>query len=771
MIQLWMRTIPISIGMVMAFAFSGNAQKLMGLVVEKNTDGVDQALPGANVFWLGTTKGTTTGENGVFLIDRVEGVDKIVISFVGYKSDTLTITNQTSVKATLSSDQVLEEVTVQGWRATSGLDQLKPINTVVMTEKELFKAACCNLSESFETNPSVDVAFTDAITGTRQIQMLGLAGPNTMISIENMPGVRGLAGSQGIQFIPGTWINSIQVTKGVGSVVNGYESIAGQINVELKKPEESEHFYLNGYVNESGRSEINANVTAHTSTKWATTLLLHGSTRPFEMDQNNDSFLDFPTGTQINAINRWVYNSGTGWLGQFGFKALSDTKQGGQTDFTDEDKFTTNRYGFEINTKRYEAWGKLGHQFKGQPYKSIGLQLSTTLHQHDSYFGFTIHDGEERSAYANLIYQSIIGTNSHKFKTGISFLYDDYTENLSNAILPILFRDEDGVDAAFNTVAFNRTEKVPGAFFEYDYDNHKNIQVIAGMRVDYHNLFGTLFTPRVHTRFLLSESTALRASAGRGIRLANLLTENTGVLASARQMVFSKTQANYAYGFKPDMAWNYGLNFSQDFTLDYRSGSIVVDYFYTDFENQAVLDLDRSTREANFFGLTGKSYSHSLQFQVDYELIRRLDIRMAYRWLDVKTNYLDGLFERPLIPAHRSFVNLAYETRNGWKFDYTVQWLGKQRIANTTMNEAQNQLPTTSPTYSLMSAQVTKDFGERWSVYLGVENLSNYTLDNPIVGANDPFNPNNNFDTSFVWGPIFGRMTYAGFRYRIGEHK
>lgn len=771
MIQRWMRTIPISIGMVMAFTFSGNAQRLMGLVVEKNAAGVDQALPGANVFWLGTTKGTTTGENGVFLIDRVEGVDKIVISFVGYKSDTLTITNQTSVKVTLSSDQVLNEVTVQGWRATSELDQLKPINTVIMTEKELFKAACCNLSESFETNPSVDVAFTDAITGTRQIQMLGLAGPNTMISIENMPGVRGLAGSQGIQFIPGTWINSIQVTKGVGSVVNGYESIAGQINVELKKPEESEPFYLNGYVNESGRSEINANVTGHTSTKWATTLLLHGSTRPFEMDQNNDSFLDFPTGSQINAINRWVYNSGTGWLGQFGFKALSDTKQGGQTDFTDEDKFTTNRYGFEINTKRYEAWGKLGHQFKGQPYKSIGLQLSTTLHQHDSYFAFTIHNGEERSAYANLIYQSIIGTNSHKFKTGISFLYDDYAENLSNAFLPILFRDENGVDAAFNNVAFDRTEKVPGAFFEYDYDNHKNIQVIAGMRVDYHNLFGTLFTPRLHTRFLLSESTALRASAGRGIRLANLLAENTGVLASARQMVFSKTQANYAYGFKPDMAWNYGLNFSQDFTLDYRSGSIVVDYFFTDFENQAVLDFDRSTREANFFGLTGKSYSHSLQFQVDYELIRRLDIRMAYRWLDVKTEYLDGLLQRPLIPAHRAFVNLAYETRNGWRFDYTVQWLGEQRIANTTMNETQNQLPTTSPAYSLMSAQVTEDFGEKWSVYLGVENLSNYTLDNPIVGANDPFNPNNNFDTSFVWGPIFGRMAYAGFRYRIGEHK
>jgi outer membrane receptor for ferrienterochelin and colicins len=769
--KIWILPIPIVFGLAMAVSFASHAQKLMGLVVEKNAEGVDQALLGANVFWLGTDKGTTSATNGVFMIDRKAGFNTLVVSFVGYKSDTIIISDQRSVKVVMVSDQVLNEVTIKGRKATSGLDQLKPINTVVMTEKELFKAACCNLSESFETNPSVDVAFTDAITGTRQIQMLGLAGPNTMISIENMPGVRGLAGSQGIQFIPGTWINSIQVTKGVGSVVNGYESIAGQINVELKKPEESDRLYINGYVNESGRSEMNVNYTGHTSDKWATTFLLHGSTRPFEMDQNNDSFLDFPTGNQINAINRWVYNSGTGWLGQFGLKVLSDDKQGGQTKFTEDDKFTTNRYGFEINTKRYEVWGKLAHQFKGQPFKSIGLQLSTTLHQHDSYFGFNVHDAEEKSVYANLIYQSIISNTSHKFKTGLSFLYDDFDEAISNNALPIKLIDNAGFETLVNEKLFDRTEKVPGAFFEYDYDNHKNIQVIVGLRADYHNLFGLLFTPRIHTRFLLTETTALRASAGSGTRVANVLTENTGVLASARQLVFSNTQTNYAYGFNPDKAWNYGLNLSQDFTIDYRPGSVTFDYFYTDFQNQAVVDYDRSAREANFFGLNGRSYSHSLQFQVDYEVIRRLDLRLAYRWLDVKTDYLDGLLQRPLIAKHRAFANLAYETRNAWKFDFTIQWLGEQRIPNTSLNEAQNQLPSWSAPYMLMSAQVTKDFGQKWSVYVGVENLGDYTLANPIVGANDPFNTNNNFDSSLVWGPVFGRMTYAGFRYRIAEGK
>lgn len=737
------------------------AQKLMGLVVEKNDKGVDEPLAGANVFWAGTAIGTTTGANGIFVIERAEGHQQLVVSYVGYKSDTLTVTDQTSVKIYLVADNVLDEVTVKGWRPASGLDQARNINTVIMSEKELFKAACCNLSESFETNPSVDVAFTDAITGTRQIQMLGLAGPNTMISIENMPGFRGLASSQGIQFIPGTWINSIQVTKGVGSVVNGYESIAGQINVELKKPEESEKFYLNGYVNQSARSELNLNYTIHTGKKWATTFLLHGSARPLEMDSNDDSFLDFPKGSQLNFINRWVYNNNMGLLGQIGIKTLVDKKLGGQTGYRPgQDKFTTNRYGFEITTHRYELWGKLGYQFPGKPYKSMGLQVSGSLHNHNSYYGFTEHDAEQNSFYANLIYQSIISNTAHKVKAGISFLYDEVQDNLAN---PINLINYDGLITP--GLAFSRTERVPGAFVEYNYDNLKKFSVIAGMRVDHHNLFGLFFTPRIHARYNLTELTTLRASAGKGMRVANILAENTGVMVSSRQFVFTGLQSSNAYGYKPDVAWNYGINLSQDFTIDYRSGTLTVDYFYTDFRNQAVLDYDFSARQARFFGLTGKSFSHSLQVQVDYELLRRFDLRMAYRWLDVQTDYTEARLARPLISNHRAFVNLAYETKNKWKFDYTVQWLGAQRIPDTSENPPPYQVATRSSGYFLMNAQVTKDFFDRWSAYVGMENLNNFTLSNPILAAGDPFSPY--FDSSLVWGPIFGRMVYAGFRYRI----
>ena len=753
-----------SVAMIIVCAISAQAQKLMGVVSTTNQQGLEEAVPGANVYWLGTGIATTTAENGVFMIERAPGSNRLVISFTGLRSDTVAVTDQTNIRVQLKPEEMLGEVTIEGWKPSSGLDQTKNINTVIMLEKELFKAACCNLSESFETNPSVDVAFSDAITGTRQIQMLGLAGPYTMISIENMPGVRGLAGSQGIQFIPGSWINSIEVTKGVGPVINGYESIAGQINVELKKPQESEKLFVNGYFNESGRSEANVNFTLITGKKWATTFLLHGSTRPFEMDQNGDGFLDSPLGSQFNVINRWVFNSGTGWLGQFGIKALNDTKTGGQAGFDRrKDKFTTNRYGFEIHTARLEAWGKFGYQFKGKPYKSVGLQLSLTGHDHESYYGLNAHDATENTFYGNFIYQSIFGSTNHTFKTGLSFLRSSNEERLFAGMNPVKTIDPSG-ETLSGVVNFDRVESVPGAFFEYTYHYLDKIAVIAGVRVDQHNLFGTIFTPRLHTRFNLGETSTLRLSAGKGTRIANLLTENTGILASSRQLVFSNLQTEAVYGFKPDVAWNYGLNFSQDFNLDYRAGSITVDYFYTDFKNQVVLDLDRSAREANFYALDGRSFSHSIQWQVDYQLMRRFDLRMAYRWQDVETDYRSGLLSRPLISRHRAFANIAYETKNKWKFDYTVQWLGKQRIPDTALNPAGYQLDAYAPAYTMMNAQVSKDFN-KWSVYAGVENIGNYRLSKPIVASEEPFSPY--FDSSLVWGPIFGRMAYAGFRFKL----
>lgn len=355
---------------------------------------------------------------------------------MGFEADTITITDQKSIQVELFESNTLDEVVVEGWKPSSGLNYLKGINTIEMSEDELFKAACCNLSESFETNPSVDVAFTDAVSGTKQIHMLGLTGPNIMLGVENMPGVRGIAANYGLSFIPGSWINSIQVTKGVGSVVNGHESIAGQINVELKKPQESDKLFLNGYVNQSGRTELNAIATQRVGKKWATTSMLHGSIRPTKMDQNDDGFLDFPLAEQLNFINRWVYKGDKGWLGQFGVKVLTDEKVGGQKSFDEEmDRNTSNPFGVKLNNERFEAFGKLGYVFNGQPYKSFGLQFNAIRHDFRSYFGLNDYDANEDYAYANFIYQSIISNTNHKFKTGASYYYNQVDEHLNDQFL------------------------------------------------------------------------------------------------------------------------------------------------------------------------------------------------------------------------------------------------------------------------------------------------------------------------------------------------
>lgn len=725
---------------------SANGQQLFGLVMTDES-GKENPLMGANVYWEGTTTGTTTKANGAFLIDYSDKSNNLIISFVGYKSDTLKITNEKSVKIILKPDVELEEVVVEGWKPSSGLSYLKGINTIEMSEDELFKAACCNLSESFETNPSVDVSFTDAVSGTRQIQMLGLSGPNVMVGVENMPGLRGLSSNYGLSFIPGTWIESIQVTKGVGSVVNGHESIAGQINVELQKPPESDALFLNGYINQSGRTELNAITTTRVAKNWATAALVHGSIRPTEMDNNNDGFLDFPKSNQLNFINRWMYIGNNGWFSQFGVKAVEDSKLGGQLSFEEDQPRTgSNPYGVKINSNKYEGFGKLGHVFTGKEYKSFGLQFNAYKQELNSYYGLNDYDANEDYVYSNFIYQSIIGNTSHKFKTGITYSYNHFNETL-------------------NSVDLSRTEHVTGGYFEYTYNDLKKWIIIAGARLDYNSLFGEIFTPRLHLKYSPLDGTSLRLSAGSGTRTANIISENTSVLATSRQLLFENQQTTNGYGYKQDKAWNFGFNVSQEFKLDYRNGVINLDIYHTKFDNQVILDLDRNPQQAVFTSLLGESYSNSFQVQVDYELIKRLDLRIAYRWLDVTADYNTGRLQKPLIPQSRAFINLEYGTRNNWSFDYTLQWTGKQRIPNTTTNPADYQRPEYSEDFILMNAQITKTFPKNWAVYLGVENLTDYQQKDAIIASNDPFGTY--FDSSLIWGPLFGRMTYVGFRYRI----
>lgn len=721
---------------------------IKGVVLETNKKGVFKPLVGASVIWLHSGTGTSTDSSGVFSIRNTGTESRLVISYAGYKPDTVNVTSMNELKIILASGDQLKEVLITSKQRSTYLSAISPVRTQVMSEKELFKAACCNLSESFETNPSVDVSYNDAVTGSKQIQLLGLSGNYTQLTVENLPGPRGIATPLGLNSIAGPWIESIQLTKGTGSVANGYESIAGQINIELKKPEKSEQVFANAYVNDFGKTDLNLNLSKKIGAKWSTVLLLHDDfITNKNVDFNKDGFRDIPTGNQFNLINRWKFEDGKGFITQFGVKVLTDKKTGGEVDYNEAtDKFTSNQYGLGINTKRYEGFAKIGYVFPEKKYKSIGLQLAAIDHSQDSYFGMTRYDATQKNFYSNLIYQSIINNTNHKFRTGISFLYDKYNED-------------------FNTTNYKRTEIVPGAFFEYTYDYLSKLSIVAGIRTDHNNLFGWFVTPRLNIKYEPVKGTIIHVSAGRGQRTANIFAENTSVFVSARQVNILGASAGKAYGLDPEVAWNKGISIDQKMKLFKRDAMFSIDFFRNDFTNQVVTDIENA-RTINFYNLKGKSYSNSLQAELNFEPLKKLDVRIAYRYFDVKTTFDGKLLQRPFIAADRAFANFAYSL-NGWKFDYTINYNGRKRIPSTQDNPVQYQREQYSPDYVLMSAQVTKTFGKKNPVdfYIGAENITNYFQKNVIVAADQPFSPY--FDASLVWGPVSGRMFYAGWRLKI----
>lgn len=654
--------------------------------------------------------------------------------------------------ANVFGQEELEEVKVKTTQKGLKKSLKGTANTTLVTSKELLKAACCNLAESFETNPSIDVNFSDALTGTKQIKMLGLTSPYIMITEENVPSVRGASQAFGLSFTPGTWVDNIQITKGAGSVVNGYESISGQINTELLKPMNDIPFFLNAYGSTDSRFELNTHFNKKINDKWATSLFVHGNARVSKNDMNNDGFLDNPLGKQINVANRWQYtNAETGWVSFFNFRFMKDEKQTGELDFDpDKHKLTTTFWGSEINSERFDFTSKVGYVWKEMPFQSIGFQNAFTNHNQQSYFGLNQYDIKQQSYYSNLIFNSIIGNTMHKFSTGLNFVYDKYSEFV-------------------NTFDVSRIDNSVGAFFEYTYDNNDKLSYVLGGRMDYHNRLGAFFTPRFHLKYNAFENSVFRISAGRGKRAANIFAENQNLFASSRTISILGTKGE-VYGLSPEIAWNYGVSFTQKFKLFSKSADVTIDFYRTDFQNQVVVDVMQSPQELLFYDLQGKSFANSLQVDFNVELIKHLNVRTAYKYFDISTDYLSGSYQRPLQAKHRFFANLEYETHikdkgQQWKFDYTFNWLGKQQLPNTATNPEQDRLPNFSPSFGVMNAQITRTFSSTFEMYVGGENIGNYRQSKAVLGSDNPFGPN--FDTSIVYAPVFGQMYYAGLRFKI----
>jgi outer membrane receptor for ferrienterochelin and colicins len=712
-----------------------NTGKIQGVVYENA--GKKEPITGASVYWANTQHGTVTNSLGAFEINNHTGQNKLVISFVGYKTDTVTVTHEMKELTILMEKNInLKEVTVKERRKGIYHSKLNPIQVQRITTTELHKAACCNLSESFETNASVDVIYSDAVTGAKQIQMLGLSGTYVQTLSEAMPSVRGMASSYGLGYVPGPWMESIQISKGTSSVVNGYEAVTGQINVEYKKPDALERFHFNLFLSDELKTEVNMNASIDVGEHASTMILLHAENFNKELDKNGDLFLDMPNVQQINLMNRWEFKGKNNRHRQIGFKALNETRHAGQIGARND--ATGNLYGIDINTQRYEVFAKNGYIFH-ENNSSLGMQLSGIYHNQDAMYGKTNYSGTQYTGYLNLIYEGKILSDLHSYTAGFSVMADRYQQQLLNS-------------------STQTDEIVPGAYLQYTYSLTDQLSVIAGTRADYSTLHGLFFTPRIHTKANLAPWLVARASAGKGYRTAVPLAENTHLLASSRTIYIENN-------LRQEEAANAGGSLGFFIPVGDREINISLDYYRTWFLNQVVRDMDTDVHAVRFTNLDGRSFSNSFQAEATFEPLRGLTILAAYRINDAWQTINNQLLELPLTHRYKGLLTASYATRlDKWQFDFTTQFNGGGRMPQP---DATNPLwAETFDPFTVFNAQITHNY-RRWSFYLGGENLSGFKMHQPIIAAAEPWGPN--FDGSMIWGPIHGTKIYAGLRYTINR--
>ncbi len=712
------------------------SQTIHGYVIEELPDGKKSYLSGAVVGVMNTTNAVVTDDKGMFMIAADADKDALVVSYVGYKTDTTYLRGNSVITISLQS-LTLKDVEVNARKATRL--EMSAMNVEVINSGDLVKDACCNLSESFENSATVDVSYSDAVSGAKEIRMLGLDGSYTQIMVENIPSIRSLGNTFGLNYIPGPLMSSIQVNKGAGSVVNGYEGMTGQINVELKKPQTTDRLFVNLFLNQDLRTELNVISATKINDKWSTLTSLHGQYNWLKMDLNHDRYIDNPLVKNLNLFHRFTYNRPEGGMVMLGVAANIEDRIGGSYHFnTKESNASQNVWGLRLRTNRVEAFAKTGFSFKNEDY--LGIQYKYIFHQQYGYVGRKNYNGLEHFGYVNFIYQKEIGENESMIKAGASFQTDYVTER-------------------FDTFNRKRLEIVPGIFGEtsLNFGTDKKVMFVGGIRLDYHNMYKVFASPRVNIKWNILYDLSLRVSAGRGYRVPTLFAENFGLLANNRAITIDPE-------IKFEEAWNYGASLSYKFFLGFREGIISVDYYRTDFVNQVVVDLE-DARQLRFYNLKKKSFANAIQAEVSYEVVKGFDVKLAYKYEQTKTDYTSGRKIMPLRPQHRGLVSLGYTTKNKhWRFNTSLNWFGKTRIPDTSVNDEANQRPLQSKDYFQLNVQITFVW-KRWEVYLGGENLINFTQKNPIIAGDAPFS--NQFDASLIWGPLRGAMAFTGVRFSL----
>lgn len=768
-------------------AASAYAQDITGTV----TDTENNPMPGASVYWADTNVGTAASIDGKFRLHRVKGYDTLVASFLGYDNDTLRVDDTVSqVQLKLRQGVALETVVVEGNLGGNYIRHDGILKGETISFAGLCKMACCNLAESFENSASVTVGYSDAISGARQIKMLGLAGTYTQILDENRAIMRGLSAPYGLSYTPGMWLNSIQVSKGISSVTAGHEAITGQINLEHRKPTDDERLFLNVYFDSELKPEVNLSsaIPVTADKRLSTVILAHGSMDTKSYDHNHDGFRDLPLSRQFDIANRWLYQADNGMQVRWGVKYINDYRLGGQMDYrkkmknemlhwideSQPDHYNHNRpYGSEVKNEEVNAYFKLGMPVgksvfdkdeQDEMRSNFAVVVDFDHFNEDAYFGaFNDYSGRQNMLNANAMYVHYF-TYRSSLISGISASSRWVDENLMQNLGVI--QDWQGLIPENKVLDSKRIEPEIGAYMEYTYSIKDKLSVVAGLRYDYNFYFRkNMITPRAHVKWNITPTTVFRASAGLGYRPTDVITDNIGILATGHQIYGVPPQ--YRDLNRMETALTAGGSLTQTIsTINHNDMTISFDYFRTQLFHSVIVDQEYIYGATFIYDTNKKSFTNSYQVDLTWTPIERFDIFATFRYTDSKyTVRREGggyeLVERPLVNRFKTLLNLQYATRmRKWTFDVTAQLNGRSRIPKT-----EPDIPSAySPVYPMFYAQVSRRI-KHWDIYIGCENIGNYTQKHPILNADNPYSWY--FNSSLIWGPLMGRKFYIGVRFNL----
>lgn len=725
---------------ILGIPFLGITQNVTGYILDEN----NAPLEGASIHSLEEPSiGVMTNQKGYFELLVGSKTTQMIFDYIGYQSDTLSLKSYffLNLKPTSQKSVVITELTAGAFQSKASVGQVE-----IISAKEFSKAACCDLAGCFGTQGSVRVETNNVLTNTKSLSLLGLRSTYNQVLIDGMPLFNGLSNIYGINTIPSAVIKKIFISKGTASGIQGYEGIAGQINVITNDYDSVNKVYVNTYVNSFLESQFNV-LSNYSLGKFTKGIFgLHTTQMHNNMDRDDDGFLDMPKTERYSFSNKLIfdYNAKKQHQSTFYISGIKENKLGGMSSYRSiKDTIKSNTYGVAVDYSELKSYFK--HAYLISEKILLKTQLSGFYHKQESWFGLLNYKALQTNIYGN-IEMDYKYNKDNKFTVALSHRFSNIEEK-------IRFNNSDTI-RKYNGQYLNNWN-VTGLLLE---NNNVFLEdklvLLTSLRIDYYNR--VRYTPRFLLRYIPNEQHTLRYSIGTGWRIPTVFSDYQSVLGGNRNVVFSEN---------PDVeqAINTGISYGYEWDIGVNHFSLNGDYYHTYFKNQYVGDYLSSSSQVLFYNQKNASFTDVAQLDFNAILNKRIEFKLNYNYTNAIITINGTKENQVFIPKHRLLGSLSYHLEH-WQFDFQGHWNGRQHLPNTSSNPLKYQRGNYSPGYFNANTQVTYKV-KVLELYLGCENITNFRQIRPIVAWQEPFSTY--FDTYSTWASNKGIEFYFGLRWFI----